>query len=60
MKVTITPSYSQLGTAPELLKNTVFNATDVFTNTTITKTLPAVTTKVYNFPIGNNHQNVVE
>jgi len=60
VKVTLTPSFSQLGTAPELLKNTVFNAMDAFTETTISKTLPVVTTKIYNFPIGNSHQNVVE
>lgn len=60
IKVVLTPSFSQLGTAPELLKNIVFNATDTFTATTVTKQLPVVTTKIYNFPIGNNHQNVVE
>ena len=59
-KVTLTPSFSQLGTAPELTKNMVFNAIDTFTNAPVTKQIPSATTKINNFPIGNNHQNVVE
>lgn len=60
VKVTLTPSFSQLGTAPDLLRNTVFNAVDTFTNAAVTKQIPALTTKIQNFPIGNSHQNVVE
>ncbi len=59
-KVTLLPSASQIGSAPDLVRNSVFTATDLFTNTTITKAVPPITTKIYNQPIGNNHQNVVE
>ncbi len=59
-KVTLLPSVSQIGSAPDLVRNSVFTATDLFTNTTISKAVPPITTKIYNQPIGNSHQNVVE
>lgn len=46
--IAIKPSLSQVGTAPELMKEIYLTGTDSFTKTTINNTRGAITTSIYN------------
>jgi hypothetical protein len=60
VNVTLNPSVSQIGTAPELMRNVKITAFDSFTKINITKDLPSPTTIIKDRSTGDRHQFVTE
>jgi hypothetical protein len=60
VNVTLSPSFSQVGTNPKLLRSATLTGYDTFTETNFVKNLDLPDIRIFNRPIGDEHYSVTE